>query len=87
MFFNGVDVLQETLCTAKVAETSSSNIGVPGCTSNGSYPGDYSSVLSLVTNTELQPVKALMSYSLVSNFAIQKISEYYCAVESVGLIL
>lgn len=34
-------------------------------TSNASYPADYISVFSLVTNTELQPVKALMTYSLV----------------------
>ena len=65
-YFCGIEVLQETCTLGRDAEASSDNMSsVPGCTSNGTYPGDYSSVFSLVTNTELQPVKALLSYSLV----------------------
>ncbi|XP_031563260.1 SET and MYND domain-containing protein 4-like [Actinia tenebrosa] len=66
-----LNVLQET-CTGRDVEASSVNMGsVPGCTSSGAYPGDYSSVFSLVTNSELQPVKALMSYSLNSAFLME----------------
>ncbi|XP_015754970.1 PREDICTED: LOW QUALITY PROTEIN: SET and MYND domain-containing protein 4-like [Acropora digitifera] len=37
-----------------------------GCTPQGGYLGDYRSVFSLVTNTDLQPVKTLMSLALHS---------------------
>ena len=39
----------------------------PSCLSHtfSLLTGDYSSVFSLVTNTELQPVKTLMSHALV----------------------
>lgn len=74
-YFCGIEVLQETLSTpGRDVEVSSGNMdSVPGCTSSGAYPGDYSSVLSLVTNSELQPVKALLSYSLVGSL-------FYCLV-------
>lgn len=35
-----------------------------GCNPDGEYLGDYSSVFSLVTNTDLQSVKTLMSHAL-----------------------
>lgn len=43
--------------------------------------GDYGSVFSLVTNTELQPVKTLMSHALVcplnkADFTILKSCQY-----------
>lgn len=37
---------------------------VSGCGPEGEYFGDYGSVFSLVTNTESQPVKTLMSHAL-----------------------
>ena len=37
---------------------------IPGCTTDGLYSGDYSCVHSLVTNTELQPTAALVSFAL-----------------------
>ncbi|EDO35173.1 predicted protein [Nematostella vectensis] len=51
-----------------VATTSCS---LPGCTVSGSYPGDYGSVFSLVTNSDLQPIKALMSFAMNSAFLVE----------------
>ena len=37
---------------------------IPGCTTDGLYSGDYSCVHNLVTNTDLQPTAALVSFAL-----------------------
>lgn len=49
---------------------------IPGCTTDGLYPGDYGCVYSLVTNTELQPTEALVAYALDSAFVTDIAFDY-----------
>lgn len=65
LLVTGTENIFEFLQASSSKKIENTNLSrMSGCGPEGEYLGDYGSVFSLVTNTELQPVKTLMSHAL-----------------------